>query len=279
MRAVDIARLRGGGVIEAMSEAALIYAATGGLAEITISNPARRNAMTLGMWSSLPEMVAKAEADPEIRAIVLKGDGDKAFCAGADISQFGEARTGETAVRAYDTAVARGNEALLTAAKPVIAVVRGFCFGGGLGLAMACDLRLGEAGARFRLPAGRLGLGYGFRNIRTLVQRLGHAGAADVLFSARIIESEEALRIGILSQCWPKAEFGTQVASYLGAIAGNAPLTLKAAKRALVEISRPDALQDEAAVAALVKACFESEDYREGQAAFREKRDPVFRGR
>lgn len=262
-----------------MSEPSLLYTASGGLAEIAISNPARRNAMTLGMWRALPEMIARAEADPAIRAVVLTGEGDTAFCAGADISQFGEARTGEAATAAYDAAVSAGNRALLAAGKPVVAVIRGFCFGGGLGLAMACDLRLGEAGARFRLPAGRLGLGYGFRNIRTLVQRLGHAGAADVLFSARIIEAEEALRLGILTQCWPQAEFGTRVASYLGTIAGNAPLTLKAAKRALVELGRPEAEQDEAAVSALVAQCFASEDYREGQTAFREKRDPVFQGR
>ena len=262
-----------------MSDATLLYEVKGGLAEITISNPSRRNAMTLGMWRSLADLVHRAEKEPEIRAIVLTGAGEKAFCAGADISQFGEARTGVDAVAAYDEAVLAGNMALVMAEKPVVAVIRGFCFGGGLGLAMACDLRIAEEGSRYRLPAGRLGLGYGFRAIRTLVQRLGHSGAAEVLFTARIMEADEAFRLGVLNQLWPAAEFATRSREYLDAIAANAPLTLKAGKRALVELSRRESEQDEAAVEALVAACFGSEDYREGQAAFREKRDPVFKGR
>jgi enoyl-CoA hydratase/carnithine racemase len=258
--------------------ACLDYAAGGGLATVTIDNPERRNAMTLGMWQALPDLVARAGDDPEVRAIVLTGAGDRAFCAGADISQFGEARGSEAAVGAYDRAVAEGDAALARAAKPTIAVIRGACFGGGLGLAMACDLRLARAGARFRFPAARLGLGYGYEGVRTLVRQLGHAVAADLLFSARIVEDAEAERIGLVNRLWPAACFEGEAAGYLAGVAANAPLTLMTAKRALAELTREEAERDRQAVAALVAACFRSADYREGQAAFREKREPVFRG-
>jgi enoyl-CoA hydratase/carnithine racemase len=256
----------------------LDYAAEGGLATITIHNPARRNAMTLDMWRALPDLAARADADPAIRAIVLTGAGDLAFCAGADISQFGEARGSEAAVAEYDRAVAAGDRALARAAKPTIAVIRGLCFGGGLGLAMACDLRLARAGARFRFPAARLGLGYGYDGVRTLVRQLGHAVAADLLFSARIVEDAEAERLGLVNRLWPATCFEAEAAGYLAGVAANAPLTLMTAKRALAELARDAAERDREAVAALVAACFRSADYREGQAAFREKREPVFRG-
>lgn len=257
---------------------ALAYAAERGIATITIDNPGRHNAMTLEMWQALPALTAQADADAAVRAIVLTGSGERAFCAGADISQFGEARGSEAAVGEYDRAVAAGDAALARAAKPTVAVVRGVCFGGGLGLAMACDLRFAREGARFRFPAARLGLGYGYEGVRTLVRQLGHAVAADILFSARIVASDEAERLGLVNRVWPAESFEAEVAAYLAGVAKNAPLTLMTAKRALAELSREEAERDRQAVAALVAACFRSADYREGQAAFRERREPVFRG-
>jgi enoyl-CoA hydratase/carnithine racemase len=262
-----------------MGEGRISYAAAGGIATLTLDQPERLNAMTLAMWCALPDAVAQAADDPDVRVLVLTGAGDRAFCAGADISQFGTARTGEDAVAAYDAAVAAGSAAVLQADKPTVAAIRGICFGGGLALAMACDLRFAAAGSRFRLPAARLGLGYGFDGLRLLVQRLGPTVAADVVLSARIIPSDEASGMGLVNQIWPADAFETRLAAYLAAIVANAPLTLRAMKRGLKELARPEAEQDGAAVDALVAACFASEDYREGQAAFREKRDPVFRGR
>jgi len=262
-----------------MGEGRITYAAASGIATLTLDQPDRLNAMTLAMWRTLPDAVARAINDLDVRVLVLTGAGDRAFCAGADISQFGTARTGEDAVAAYDAAVAAGTTAILQAEKPTVAAIRGICFGGGLALAMACDLRFAAAGSRFRLPAARLGLGYGFDALRLLVQRLGPSVAADVVLSARIIPSDEASGMGLVNQVWPADAFDSRLAAYLAAIAANAPLTLRAMKRGLRELARPDSEQDGAAVDALVAACFASEDYREGQAAFREKRDPVFRGR
>lgn len=262
-----------------MSDASIRYESRQGIAELTIAQPARRNAMTLAMWSSLPDLIARAVDDGSVRALVLTGAGDEAFCAGADISEFGANRTGAEAVMAYDRAVAAGTAALVACAKPTVAVIRGVCFGGGFGLAISCDLRFAQEGARFRIPAGRLGLGYGYKGIRTLVQRLGPGATADIMFSARTLAAEEAKRLGVVNEVWPAAAFAERIAAYLATMAANAPLTLMTAKRALVELAKPEADRDPAAVDALVAACFGSEDYREGQAAFRERREPVFRGR
>ena len=262
-----------------MHQPAIRYEASGGVARLTIDQPAKLNAMTYEMWASLPALVARAEQDESVRLIALTGEGERAFCAGADISQFGEKRSGDAAVEAYEVAVAAGNAALSSAAKPTVALIRGICFGGGFGLAMGCDLRIGAEGARFRVPAARLGLGYAYPGMSALVAKLGLGPVADIMLSARIVEAQEAQRLGVLNALWSAESFQEESHAYLARIAANAPLTLRAIKRALVELARPEAERDGAAVDALVAACFASADYREGQAAFRDKRDPVFLGR
>lgn len=257
---------------------AIRYAVANGAATLTIDQPSKMNAMTFEMWSSLPGLVARAAADPAVRVIAVTGAGEKAFCAGADISQFGDKRSSADAVAAYDRAVAEGQAALNNAAKPTVAVIRGICFGGGFGLAMCCDLRIASSDSRFRVPAARLGLGYTFKNLQLLVQKLGPGPVADLFYSARIIDAGEAHQAGVVNSLFDRETFEAEAASYVARIAGNAPLTLKAVKRALIELARPEAERDASAVDALVAACFHSEDYREGQKAFKEKRDPVFKG-
>ncbi len=258
--------------------AAIHYDVSGGVARLTIDQPAKRNALSFEMWSALPGLVGRAEADPAVRLLTLSGAGEAAFCAGADISQFGDKRTGDDATRAYDAAVSGAMRALAEAGKPTLAAIRGVCFGGGMALALSCKLRVASKDARFRIPAGRLGLGYGFGNVASLVHRLGPGAAADILFTARILDAPEALRLGVLQRVFPAARYGQEIAALESEIAANAPLTLAAATRALVELQKPEAEQDPAAVQALVARCFTSEDYREGQAAFRERRDPRFTG-
>lgn len=249
-----------------------------GAARLTISNPARKNAMTFAMWRSLAELVARCEADEAVRAIVLEGEGD-AFCAGADISEFGEKRSDEAGARAYEEAVSAANAALRDAGKPTIALIRGFCYGGGVGLALACDLRLAREDARFRIPAARLGLGYSLDNVTLVAARIGMAATADLLFSARVFDAGQALRDGLVREVYGAAEFDAATDAYVAQIAGNAPLTLAAVKAALVELAKPEADRDEARVKALVAACMASEDYAEGRKAFSERREPRFRGR
>lgn len=254
------------------------YEAAAGVATLVLDQPDRLNAMTFEMWQALPALVARAEADATVRVIAVTGAGERAFCAGADISQFGDRREGRDAIAAYDAAYSRGCAALVEAGKPSVAVIGGICFGGGLGLAMSCDLRIARADSRFRIPAARLGLGYAYEGVRLLVTKLGPSVTADLLLSARIVAGEEALSLGIVSALWEAERFGTESAAYLARIAGNAPLTLKAVKRALAELARPEKDRDVAGVRATVEACFESADYREGRLAFGEKREPVFRG-
>ena len=254
------------------------FAVEHAVATLTIDHPTKLNAMSLAMWRAIPALVAQAVADPAVRVIVVTGAGDKAFCAGADISRFGTERTGAEAVAAYDAAVEQAETALAQAAKPTVALIGGLCFGGGLGLAIACDLRLCSDAARFRLPAARLGIGYGLPGVARLTQRLGFAAAAEILFTARIFDAAEAKGLGIVSRISAAERFAQDSASLLADIAGNAPLSLMAAKSALVELEKPESERDASAVDAAVAACYESADYAEGQLAFAQKRAPIFQG-
>ena len=262
-----------------MSEARIRYSAENGVARIVLDQLAKHNAMSFSMWSALPGAVDQALADPSVRVITVEGAGEKAFCSGADISQFGEQRSGPDAVKAYSDAVNGGYRALSEATKPTVAVIRGICFGGGMALAMCCDLRIAATGSRYRIPAGRLGLGYGYDAVMQLVRRLGPSAVAEILFTAKIFTAEEAQRLGVLQRLYPAEEFDAEVAAYIGLIAENAPLTLAAVKRTLLDVDVPEAERNPAAVAAIVAACYASEDYQEGQAAFKEKRTPRFIGR
>ena len=261
-----------------MSGPSIDYASANGAATLTINQPAKMNAMTYDMWCAMPGCIARAQADPAVRVIVLTGAGEKAFCAGADISQFGEKRTGEEAVKAYETAVTAGMKAISDAKKPTVARIKGFAFGGGMALAMSTDLRIASDTAKFRIPAARLGLGYTFSNIEALVHRIGLGAASDLLLTARIFDGPEAQRLGIVNKMWPGDVFDAEADAYTGAIAGNAPLTLAAVKKALTETARAHSERDRKAVEDLVAICFASADYKEGQAAFKEKRAPVFKG-
>ncbi len=256
----------------------IVYRVENGVAWLVIDQPAKMNAMRLEMWIGLAEALAQADADPAVCAIALTGAGERSFCAGADISQFGEKRSTPADVLYYDHAVERACAALGGAQKPTIAVISGICFGGGMELAMYCDLRIASSTSRFRIPAARLGLGYGYGSIELMARKIGIGPVADLLISARIIEGAAALRMGIVNALFDAETFRVEAQSYLAMIGKNAPLTLKAIKRALIELTRPEAARDIGAVDELVAACFASQDYREGQLAFREKRDPVFTG-
>jgi enoyl-CoA hydratase/carnithine racemase len=209
----------------------------------------------------------------------MTGAGDKAFTAGADISEFGEQRTSPAARASYDQAWAAVNDAWASLDKPVIAMIRGFCMGGGLLTALQADIRIASDDSQFGIPAARLGLGYGVSGVTALMNLIGPAHTAEVLFSARRFPAAQALQMGLVNRVVPAASLREAVLSLADSIAGNAPLTVAAAKAAIREIARPDGRRDLARVQAMVEACFQSADYLEGQRAFAEKRPPAFTGR
>jgi len=263
---------------ETAASPSIRYAKSNGVATLTISQPAKLNAMTFQMWSGLATGVRRAEEDPEIRVILLRGDGIRAFCAGADISQFGAMRDGADAVAAYEEAVTAGTAALANASKPTVAAVSGICFGGGFGLSMCCDLRVASSDSRYRIPAARLGLGYAFDGVELISKKIGINHTADLLMSARIIDASEASAMGVVNTVFEAVTFEMDVLAYVERISANAPLTLRAVKAALIEILKPAAARNLTNVDALVSACFDSSDYREGREAFAQKRNPVFKG-
>jgi enoyl-CoA hydratase/carnithine racemase len=262
-----------------MGEPCLHYERLDTIASIKIDHPARLNAMSFNMWQELSGLVARANGEESVRVIALSGVGEKAFSAGADISQFSERRSAAMAIAEYETVVAEGIAALEKSRKPTVALVRGICYGGGFVLALGCDLRFVCEDSRFCVPAARLGIGYATSNIALIIKKLGMGAATDILMSARVLEADEALRLGIANRIWTKAGFEQGAATALRTMAGNAPLTLRAIKRGIAELMKADADRDLSAVDLLVSQCFSSEDYKEGQRAFLEKRDPQFKGR
>lgn len=249
----------------------------GQLAILVLDNPSRLNALTASMWAALPKLIAEADSDPAIRVLVLKGAGGKAFSAGADISEFDSARTGD-AVKAYDALNHAAFEAVLQAAKPTLAMIEGFCLGGGLGIAACCDMRLANVTATFAIPAARLGLGYHPRWVRTLLTLAPPSKVKELLFTARRFSAAEALAMGLVNHVHPETELEKETRALAEVIAANAPLTVRAAKAAIDELSLRPESADLARLEQLVKNCFDSADYGEGRRAFAEKRKPVFEG-
>ena len=240
-------------------------------------NPARRNAVSTEMWAAIPGIIQRYEDDPSIRVIALSGTGHRAFVAGADISQFESQRNSPETVKAYEQVGQAASHAIRYASKPTVAVVRGWCIGGGVGIAAGCDIRWAAEGARFGIPAGRLGLGYGYDGVKNLVDLVGPAFARELFYTARHFSAAEALAMGLVNRVLPDDALDAFVAEQFALMAANAPLTLHAVKRAVAEVARgPEA--DKVAVAELVRSCFESADYAEGRRAFMEKRAPVFTG-
>lgn len=256
----------------------LLGRAEGGVGWLIFNNPAKHNAVSLEMWAGISTVLAAFAADPEIRAVIVTGAGGKAFVSGADLSEFGAKRDTPEANAAYTKVSGQARRDLVDFPKPMIAMIDGYCIGGGLVVALACDVRIASETSLFGIPAARLGLGYGLGGVIDLVRLVGPGAAKDMLLSARQLVAEEALRIGLVSQVVPTADLVETATGYAATIAANAPLTVRAAKLAVGEAVKAPADRDVDAVTAAVEACFASADYREGRAAFAERRQAVFSG-
>ncbi|MBM4384397.1 MAG: enoyl-CoA hydratase/isomerase family protein [Deltaproteobacteria bacterium] len=248
------------------------------LAWITIDHPERRNAVSAHMWAELADAAVKLDADPAVRVIVLRGSGEVAFISGADISEFESRRTGGAAAQVYEDGTQRAFGALGAVSKPVIAMIHGFCVGGGVATALAADLRYCADDAVFAIPAARLGLGYHASGIEALTQLVGPSTAREIFFTARRYRAEDALRLGLVNAVFPKAELEARVREIAAQIAANAPLTVRSVKRISRELARDPGQRDREAIRASIQECFDSEDYKEGVRAFLEKRPPKFEG-
>jgi len=250
-----------------------------GIVEVRIDNPQKFNAMSLSMWQDLGSKLQQLHPDRSVRALLLRGEGERAFVSGADISEFGSVRSAESGSETYDLAVESAQTALARAPFPVVACIHGVCMGGGLGLAMACDLRYASADARLRMPAARLGLGYSYSGIQQMVAAIGAARAGELFYTARTFGGAEAERMGLVHATYPADELDREVERILVQIAENAPLTLRLAKNAIRLATA--AIADSEGVVALERArqaCVRSGDYAEGRRAFAEKRQPQFSG-
>jgi len=251
----------------------------GPVAEIVLANSRRRNAITYQMWCDLAIQMNALAEDDSVRLAVLRGDGVKAFSAGADISEFAQWRSEPDKIATYNEATLRAMDALEHFPKPTVAAIQGFCIGGGLELALVCDIRLCSDDAQFAITPARLGLGYDLHDTELLVRRLGVDATREILFTARRYDSIEAQRLGIVSRYAPAKNFDELLQEYTSHIAANAPLTIKASKTIVNEALKPRSEQNTALCDELVRACYASDDYKEGRAAFAEKRQPVFTGK
>ncbi|MBX9945906.1 MAG: enoyl-CoA hydratase/isomerase family protein [Reyranella sp.] len=257
----------------------MIAEKAGAVGRIVFNKPAKHNATSSDMWEAIPVILDEFEKDPAIRVVVVTGAGDKAFVSGADISEFETARSTPEQVRRYDEIGELANTRLTKCSKPTIARIRGYCVGGGLAVALTCDLRIASENSKFAVPAAKLGLGYRAAGIKTLMNVVGPAYAKEIFYTGRMFDAREAQQMGLLNRVVPDGELDAYVDNYCKLIGQNAPLTMHAAKRTIEELTRLDGQADLGRAAALVKQCFESEDYIEGRRAFMEKRKPVFRGR
>jgi enoyl-CoA hydratase/carnithine racemase len=250
-----------------------------GIGRFIFNQPQKHNAISFEMWQGISHAMNDFAADDSVRVVVLSGAGEKAFSAGADISQFAEKRADMDGVEEYERVALKAHDDLTYIDKPTIAMIQGYCIGGGAGVALCCDLRIASEDARFAIPAAKLGLAYRWDDVYPLVQLVGASFAKEILFTGRQFSAEEALGMGFVNRVVPRAELEACVNEYAEGIVANAPLTVRAAKRTIGEAMKDPGDRDLDIVREMVDACFASDDYAEGRKAFMEKRKPEFKGR
>ncbi len=250
-----------------------------GVGYVIFNNPERHNAVSLEMWKACVDILNGFAVDPEVRVVVLTGAGGKAFVSGADISKFAEERSSEEAVKIYNKTVEIGYATVHEFPKPTIAMIRGYCIGGGMGLASCCDLRICSDNSKFAVPAAKLGLGYAYPGVKRLIDIVGPSFTKEIFFTARQFDAAEAREMGLVNRVVEADKLEDYVGDYAQMISANAPLTVDSIKFIVGEAVKDADKRDMQKCADLVANCFASKDYEEGRKAFMEKRKPVFQGR
>jgi enoyl-CoA hydratase/carnithine racemase len=250
-----------------------------GIGWLTFNQPEKRNAISLEMWEAVAAAAERFATDPEVRVVVMSGAGGKAFASGADISQFETMRDSAAAEANYSATSSMARKRLEALDKPLIAMIQGFCIGGGCATALVADLRITADDGKFGIPAAKLGVAYAYHSLRRLVALVGPAVAKEIMFTGRFLDAAEALRVGLVNRVVPADQLESTVREMAQVMARNAPLSIRASKVAIDQIAGDPALADQQKFDALYRACFDSADYAEGRAAFMAKRPPVFTGR
>ena len=257
----------------------LLVEKKGAVGWIVFNQPQKRNAINGAMWRAIPEAMKRFDADAQVRCVAFRGAGTEAFSAGADISEFQKIRAERQSVSQYDGLLDEVLHAIQGSRKPSLAMIHGFCMGGGLEVALACDLRYCGASAQFAIPAAKLGLAYNVEGHKRLLETVGHARAREIMFTGRRYDAAEGLAMGLVHRVVPDAQLEEFVNGILKALGENAPLSIANSKTIIEEYAKASGAPDEANMKAAIERCAKSGDYQEGRRAFMEKRKPVFKGK
>jgi enoyl-CoA hydratase len=251
----------------------------GSIATVVFNRPKMRNAISLAMWAEIARVTEGLAKDDSVRAVVFRGAGRDAFASGADISEFKEHRKDTETALSYNAQTSAAYTAIRECSKPTVAMIFGFCMGGAMAIAMACDLRFAAEGSKFGIPAARLSIIYGADAVGQLVDLVGPAFAKDILYSARTVDDREALAMGLIQRLLPADQLERATYDYLRKVADNAPLSVRGAKATIESYLHGLTEERRGKLKDLALEAFESEDYKEGTRAFLEKRAPKFQGR